>query len=55
VGVRGLVVATGHHRNGVLLAPATADGIAELLVTGTTPPTWTAFDPLRFVQEPAWS
>lgn len=53
-GVDGLVVATGHHRNGVLLTPVTADGIAQLLVSGTAPGTWSAFDPLRFVQEPAW-
>ena len=48
VGVDGLVVATGHHRNGVLLAPVTADGIAELLVTGATPAGWEPFTPLRF-------
>ena len=33
----GLVLATGHHRNGVLLTPATADAIAELLTEGTLP------------------
>ena len=33
----GVVVATGHHRNGVLLAPVTADAIAELVATGVTP------------------
>jgi glycine oxidase len=27
----GLVLATGHYRNGILLAPATADAVAELL------------------------
>ena len=54
-GVDGLVVATGHHRNGVLLTPVTADGIAEMLSSGTTPAGWSAFDPLRFTQEPAWS
>jgi len=48
IGVDGLVVATGHHRNGVLLAPVTAEGIAELLLSGTTPPAWSPFDPLRF-------
>jgi glycine oxidase len=55
VGVDGLVIATGHHRNGVLLAPVTADGIAELLVTGATPTAWKPFDPLRFTKERAWS
>ncbi|GIF63455.1 glycine oxidase ThiO [Asanoa ishikariensis] len=33
----GLVLATGHHRNGVLLTPATADAIAELLTEGALP------------------
>lgn len=33
----GLVLACGHYRNGVLLTPATADALAELLVTGDLP------------------
>ena len=33
----GLVLATGHYRNGVLLTPVTADAVAELLVTGKLP------------------
>jgi glycine oxidase len=36
-GVPGLVLATGHHRNGALLTPVTADVVAELLVTGALP------------------
>lgn len=36
-GVAGLVVATGHHRNGILLTPVTADAVAAL-VTGTDLP-----------------
>jgi glycine oxidase len=32
--VRGLVLATGHFRNGILLAPMTAQVIAELVMTG---------------------
>jgi glycine oxidase len=32
--VRGLVLATGHFRNGILLAPITAWAIAELVATG---------------------
>ena len=32
--VPGLLVATGHHRNGILLAPATAVAIEELVMTG---------------------
>ncbi len=30
--LEGLVLATGHHRNGVLLAPLTAERVARLLV-----------------------
>ncbi len=32
--VDGLVYATGHHRNGILLTPITADAIAKLVVEG---------------------
>src|SRR5947199_8349648 len=35
--VRGLVLATGHFRNGILLAPITAHAIAELIAPGTAP------------------
>jgi glycine oxidase len=34
-GVPGLLVATGHHRNGILLAPITAQAIAQLVTAGT--------------------
>jgi len=30
----GLVLATGHYRNGVLLTPVTGEAVAELLVSG---------------------
>jgi glycine oxidase len=44
----GVLVAAGHHRNGVLLAPVTADLIAGL-VTGAPPdPLLAAFAPGRF-------
>jgi glycine oxidase len=32
--VDGLIYATGHHRNGILLAPVTADAIAHLVLDG---------------------
>lgn len=32
----GLVVATGHFRNGILLAPGTADAVAALLIDGVS-------------------
>ena len=35
--VDGLIVATGHYRKGVLLAPVTAYAVAELVLTGNTP------------------
>jgi glycine oxidase len=44
----GLVVATGHYRNGILLAPVTGDAIAELLATGDMPSGFERFDPCRF-------
>jgi glycine oxidase len=53
----GLVLAAGHFRSGVLLAPVTADLICEYLATGTLEPAAAAFDPQRFSaadREPAW-
>jgi glycine oxidase len=47
----GMVVATGHHRNGILLAPTTADAVAELLVTGSLPALMEPFTPRRFDSE----
>ena len=44
----GLVLATGHFRAGVLLAPVTADTIAAYLRTGTPDPIWAAFGAGRF-------
>ena len=43
----GLVWATGHNRNGILLTPVTADAVADLIATGAAPPAGTV--PLRFV------
>jgi glycine oxidase len=44
----GLVLATGHFRSGVLLAPVTADIIAEYLVTQQLPGIAGSFGPGRF-------
>ncbi|CAM5637967.1 Glycine oxidase OS=Streptomyces glaucescens OX=1907 GN=SGLAU_09600 PE=4 SV=1 [Streptomyces glaucescens] len=33
-GLDGLLLATGHHRNGVLLTPVTGDAMARVLTTG---------------------
>ena len=34
-GVPGLLIATGHHRNGILLAPVTAAALEELVTSGS--------------------
>ena len=44
----GLLVAAGHYRNGILLAPVTADAIAALLAGEKPPPEIAPFDPQRF-------
>ena len=49
-GPDGLVVATGHYRNGILLTPVTADTVAELLVTGRVPGLIAPFGPDRFAR-----
>ena len=46
-GTDGLVLATGHYRNGVLLAPITADAIAALLTEGELPEPVAPFTPAR--------
>jgi glycine oxidase len=47
-GPDGLLVATGHYRNGILMSPVTADAAVALL-TGEPPATeWAAFTPARF-------
>jgi glycine oxidase len=53
-GLDGLVYATGHYRNGVLLAPITADLIAQLLDTGKLPEQAAAFAPERFTSRHQW-
>ncbi|XMA36748.1 glycine oxidase ThiO [Streptomyces albogriseolus] len=44
----GLLLATGHHRNGVLLAPVTGDAMARALTTGDLPQEAVPFTPRRF-------
>jgi len=44
----GLLMATGHHRNGVLLTPVTGDIMAGLLTTGEVPEHARPFSPARF-------
>jgi glycine oxidase len=44
----GLVWATGHWRNGVLLAPVTADAVVGLIADGDLAPGLRPFTPRRF-------
>ncbi|HEX4642857.1 MAG TPA: glycine oxidase ThiO, partial [Candidatus Acidoferrales bacterium] len=46
--IDGLVYATGHYRNGILLAPVTAKLIGEWVADRRTSMDWEAFSPLRF-------
>ncbi len=48
-GVDRLVIATGHHRNGILLTPVTAQSISAYLLTGRLPESVQPFTPERFV------
>jgi glycine oxidase len=48
VDVDGLVFATGHYRNGILLAPVTAKLIGEWIAERRTSIDWETFSPLRF-------
>ncbi|MBX9776731.1 MAG: glycine oxidase ThiO [Xanthobacteraceae bacterium] len=45
---QGLVYATGHHRNGILLAPVTVDAVARLVLEGTLEPAIRPFGIERF-------
>jgi glycine oxidase len=47
-GVEGLVIATGHHRNGILLTPVTAEAVVALVTGGSVPAEVAACDPRRF-------
>ena len=51
--VAGLVLATGHHRNGILLAPITAELITRHLIEGVIDPAMAPFLPDRFAAQPA--
>ena len=46
--IGGLFYATGHYRNGILLAPATGELITEAVVAGVTSPLLGPFSPGRF-------
>lgn len=46
--IRGLYVATGHFRHGILLAPVTATLMADLILRGRAPFNLSPFSPARF-------
>jgi glycine oxidase len=45
--ISGLVCATGHYRNGILLTPITADAVAQIIADGTVPDAVIPFSPER--------
>jgi glycine oxidase len=49
-GVKGLTLATGHHRNGILLAPITAETIAHYVASGELPKVIEPFSIRRFAR-----
>jgi glycine oxidase len=49
--IEGLWIATGHYRNGILLAPGTARVMQEWIVDGTPSLALEKFSPLRFAAE----
>ena len=46
--VEGLFIATGHHRHGILFAPATAIHMSQLILDGKPPAALLPFSPGRF-------
>ncbi len=50
--IQGLFIATGHYRNGMLLAPATAKYLAEWIVDGVASKYLEPFSPMRFAAAP---
>ena len=47
-GPSGLLLATGHYRNGILMSPVTADAAVALLTGQPPAPEWLPFTPVRF-------
>lgn len=50
--IEGLLIATGHYRNGILLAAITAKLVREWVVLGRTSFSVERFSPLRFAKHP---
>ncbi len=52
-GIDRLVIATGHHRNGILLSPVSAAVISAYILTGMLPEIARPFSPERFAADDA--
>jgi len=50
-GTDGLVLATGHHRNGILLTPVTALALADFILSGRLPDSLAPFTQDRFTRD----
>lgn len=51
--ISGLIHATGHYRNGILLTPITAQAISQLMIKGESSINLSPFSPLRFANRSA--
>jgi len=49
--IEGLVMATGHYRNGILLSPITSKLVADWITEKTIPAEWEKFSPQRFARD----
>jgi glycine oxidase len=47
-GPDGLLLASGHYRNGILMSPVTADAVLAMLTGQAPAPEWEPFTPQRF-------
>jgi glycine oxidase len=48
--IEGLILAGGHHRNGILLTPLTADAVVAEVAGGAAPEAARALTPERFAR-----
>jgi glycine oxidase len=48
----GVILATGHYRNGILMSAVTADAVVALLTGRPPAPEWAPFSPERFARQP---
>ncbi|HEX8872398.1 MAG TPA: FAD-dependent oxidoreductase, partial [Candidatus Acidoferrum sp.] len=48
--INGLLIATGHFRSGILLAPITARLLGEWITTQNVSVDWERFSPMRFLE-----